>query len=141
MIDKTVFQKMIDREIKVPVLYEDDHTFVFLDDFPIDKGHCLVIPKTPYIHIWDMPESEYVDLQKIVRKMAIQMKDKLGKDIAIFQRNGHDAGQEVMHLHVHLLPRFETEETKPVFNYSDPHAKIYSSEEEKQSFVEKLKLG
>ncbi len=141
MSEKTIFQKIIDKEIPAEVLYEDEQVFVFLDAFPVDKGHTLVIPKKPYVCIWDMPAHEYMYLQSIVQRVAHNMREMIGKDIAIFQRNGRDAGQEVMHLHVHLVPRFNTEHTKPIFSYADPETKVYESEEEKQSFAEKLSLS
>ena len=140
MSEQTIFQKIINREIPADMLYEDDRVVAFLDAFPMDKGHTLVVPTTPYVHIWDMPEEEYLYLCGIVHRLVRQMREKLGRDVAVFQRNGTDAGQEVMHVHVHLVPRYENEKTRPLFHYLDSEALVYQSEEERQSFVQKLSL-
>jgi histidine triad (HIT) family protein len=47
-IEKTIFEKIIDREIPANILYEDEKTVVFLDAFPFEKGHLLVVPKKVY---------------------------------------------------------------------------------------------
>jgi histidine triad (HIT) family protein len=48
---KTIFEKIISREIPSTIIYEDDLTIAFLDAFPFEKGHILVVPKKPYAQI------------------------------------------------------------------------------------------
>jgi histidine triad (HIT) family protein len=48
---KTIFEKIISREIPSTIIYEDDLTIAFLDAFPFERGHILVVPKKPYAQI------------------------------------------------------------------------------------------
>jgi histidine triad (HIT) family protein len=86
--EKNIFEKIIDREVPAAIIYEDDQVISFLNAFPFDDGHVLVIPKKVYKTIFDMPEDEYLYLQKIILKNAKNIREKTGKDIAIYQRNG-----------------------------------------------------
>jgi histidine triad (HIT) family protein len=133
--ERTIFEKIIDKEIPVGIIYEDEKAIAFLDAFPFSKGHVLVVPKKPYKTIFDMPEEDFLYLQKIVLKVAGNMRKLTGRDIAIFQRNGIDAGQEVPHVHVHVLPKYQSETENPVFNYGPGEA---LSEENKKYFKELL---
>lgn len=142
MSEKTIFEKIIDREIPADFLYEDEEVAAFLDAFPFEKGHVLVVPKKPYVSIWEMTNKEYTHLQSVVHDLTVNMKNSLDLPIAIYQRNEHGAGQEVPHVHVHLVPRYTTEQERPIFNdIGKGRLAGYESKEEKQSFVEKLKLG
>lgn len=141
MSEKTIFEKIIDREIPASFLYEDDHVAAFLDAYPFEKGHVLVIPKKPYVSIWEMSQNEYEHLQGVVHAMAVRIKETLGIPVAIYQRNERGAGQEVPHVHVHLVPRFTLEQERPIFNdIGEGRLTGYDSPEEEQSFVEKLTL-
>lgn len=104
---ETIFDKIIKREIPASVVYEDKHTLAFLDIMPFEKGHTLVIPKKHYKTIMDMPEQEYLELQKVVLKLAKHFREVLKCDVNIWQNNGHKAGQEIMHVHFHVVPRRE----------------------------------
>ena len=104
---KTLFTKIIEREIPAEIIYEDEKTIVFLDIFPFEKGHCLVVPKIPYETIFEMPEKDFIDLQKIVFKISNHLKDKLNCGINLIQNNLKIAGQEINHVHFHIIPRKE----------------------------------
>jgi histidine triad (HIT) family protein len=102
---ETLFTKIVKGEIPSFKIYEDEDHFAFLDIVPFEKGHTLVIPKIPYETIMEMPEQEYVELQKVVRKLAIHYEKTLGCGINIWQNNKEIAGQEVPHVHFHIVPR------------------------------------
>lgn len=90
------------------MLYEDDEVLAFLDIRPLNEGHTLVIPKEHYETIYYMPESLVCHIYKIVKRFAIIVKNVTNADgITIIQQNGHAAGQEIYHLHVHVVPRYE----------------------------------
>jgi len=101
----TLFTKIISREIPASIIYEDENHIAFLDINPLEKWHTLVIPKKEYIMILDMPEEEYLALQKIVLKVAKHIEKKLWGGINIFQSNKAIAWQEIMHVHFHIVPR------------------------------------
>ena len=136
MKEKTLFEKIIDREIPADIIYEDDNHIVFLDINPFEKGHVLVVPKKPYETIMDMPEHEYAELQRLVHRMAMHMNQQLGGGINVHQNNYPISGQVVPHVHVHIIPR---NNDKHVYT-SGNHEGAYINDQEKASFVEKLKL-
>ena len=125
--EKTIFEKIIDRDIPASIIYEDEDTIAFLNAFPFEPGHVLVVPKIPYETIFDMPELAYLQLQKIILKVATKIKEETGNDIAIMQRNGKNAGQEVPHVHFHIIPRTKPESEKALFN--DNKGDLISNEE------------
>lgn len=102
---ETLFTKIVKREIPSFKIYEDQDHFAFLDIVPFEKGHTLVIPKKPYETIMEMPELEYLELQKIVRSIAIHYEKTLKCGINIWQDNKEITGQEVPHVHFHIVPR------------------------------------
>jgi histidine triad (HIT) family protein len=80
----------------------------FLDIRPLSKGHTLVIPKEHYVTIFEAPEKLVAQLHRIVKRVAFAVREVTKADgVSIIQQNGKAAGQEVFHLHVHVIPRFE----------------------------------
>lgn len=110
MADETIFTKIINKEIPSSIIYEDDKHLAFLDIFPFEKGHTLVIPKKHFKTIFDMPEKEYLELQKIVLKVAKHLENELNCGVNIVQNNKKIAGQEINHVHFHVIPRLEKKE-------------------------------
>ncbi len=138
--EKTIFEKIVLREVPAQIIAEDDKNIAFLDAFAFDKGHTLVIPKFPYKNIFEMPENDFLNLQKFLKKVATHIFQKTKKDIAIFQRNGKDAGQEVPHVHFHILPRYQTEKENPIFNDTHKVNSPYKNDDEKKEFFKLLKM-
>jgi len=80
----------------------------FLDIRPLNIGHTLVIPKEHYVDIFDIPEFELSKVHIISKHIAPAIKIATNADgISIIQQNGKAAGQDIFHLHVHVVPRFE----------------------------------
>ena len=102
-----LFCKIIKKEIPAAVLYEDDHVVAFLDIQPRTTGHTMVIPKYHAPRIVDLPDEEVCAVFLAVKRVAKLLTDKLGSDGATIGMNqGRASGQEVDHLHVHLMPRW-----------------------------------
>jgi histidine triad (HIT) family protein len=104
MIEKTIFKKIIDREIPADIVYEDDLCLAFRDINPQAPVHLVVIPKKeiPKIDaLADEDEAVVGHLFVAIRKIAAQL--GLDGGYRVVTNNGPDAGQEVMHLHFHLL--------------------------------------
>ena len=99
-----IFCKIILKEIPTKILYEDDDTISFLDTFPITKGHTLVIPKKHFPQIQDMPENVNQKLFDTVHKI-IPKTDSVKGSTLVLIHNGKESGQEIMHVHIHLIPR------------------------------------
>jgi histidine triad (HIT) family protein len=80
----------------------------FLDLRPINLGHSLVVPKAHYIDIFDIPENELCNVHKVSKLISQAiMKATEADGISIIEQNGKSAGQDIFHLHVHVVPRFE----------------------------------
>lgn len=131
----TLFTKIIQGEIPSYKIYEDENHFAFLDIAPFEKGHTLVIPKKEYATIFDIPEDEFVELMKVVKKIATHYKEVLGVDINIIQNNGSLAHQEVEHLHFHIIPRKENKKLYALENG------VKYLEDEAENFMNRLRLN
>ncbi len=87
---------------------------VFLDIRPLNMGYTLIIPKTHYVDIFDTPEYELGQIHKIAKKMSFAIRKTTDADgISIIQQNGKAAGQDIFHIHVHVVPRFEGQKLPP----------------------------
>ena len=91
-------------------MYEDEKNLAFLDIYPIFKGHTIVIPKTHYLNLEEIPETELTEIYKVVKKLATLIHAKLEIDgYNILQNNFEAAGQVIQHFHVHIIPRSEND--------------------------------
>ena len=108
MIEGCVFCKIVAGELPATKVYEDEDTLAFMDIGPVVQGHVLVIPKSHYDPITKTPPEVLQKLITIVQKIAQAQCGGLGADgINIAQANGSVAGQEVPHIHFHVIPRFK----------------------------------
>src|SRR3989338_11384288 len=102
-----IFCKIVAGEMDSAKVYEDADVLAFIDVFPMTKGHCLVIPKQHVENIHDIAEESLKNISSVSQKISRKIKDNLGADgIRISQSNGKAAGQEVMHYHLHIIPRY-----------------------------------
>ncbi len=132
-----IFCKIITKEIPVKILYEDDYSIAFLDAFPVAKGHTLVIPKEHHAKIQDLPTEINQKLFETVHKM-INKVDLLQGSTLVAIHNGKESGQEIPHVHVHLIPRSSNDSAGPVHSmFKD---KIELSDSEFDSLVNELKI-
>jgi histidine triad (HIT) family protein len=105
-MNKTIFQKIIDREIPAEIVYEDDNYIAILDIFPKSKGHTLVISKEPYRWVNDVPNfGEYFEIAK---KVALAIEKALAATYISYQTYG----VEVPHAHIHIVPRYNLSEER-----------------------------
>jgi len=106
--ESCLFCKIVRGEVPASVIFEDKFTMAFMDIFPISKGHCLLIPKQHYENML------YVDT-KVAKHLAVRLAELTRKVHSEFEpdgiinviANGVGAGQEVPHLHIHVIPRNE----------------------------------
>ena len=112
--DDNIFAKILRGEIPSEKLYEDEETFVFMDIMPRADGHCLVIPKTPCRNILDASPAQMAACMATVQKMAKAVMTAFGAGgVTLQQFNEAVGGQEVFHLHFHILPRHEGVALRP----------------------------
>lgn len=110
-MEECIFCKIIKGDIPCIKVYEDDNFIAFLDIRPISKGHTLLIPKKHYTNIFDIDSEDVLKWYfPAIQKVAIAVKKALNADaINIGMNNGEIAGQIVMHPHVHIIPRFQSD--------------------------------
>ncbi|MCF7817696.1 MAG: HIT family protein [Kiritimatiellales bacterium] len=107
-MNNCIFCKIVNHEIPATVVYEDEDVLVFMDIGPIIKGHALVVPKDHFDSVLETPENVLAKLHRAAKRIAVAQMNGLGADgVNIVQNNGKAAGQEVPHMHVHVIPRFE----------------------------------
>jgi histidine triad (HIT) family protein len=105
-----IFCKIVNKEIPATVLYEDDDVLVFMDIGPIIKGHVLVISKKHYDPVTETPDEILTKLHLTAKRIAQAQMNGLEADgVNIMQNNGKASGQEVEHIHVHVIPRFDND--------------------------------
>lgn len=101
-MSKTIFSKIVDREIPAHIIYEDELTMAFLDIEPLTEGHTLVICKEPYDHIDDCPPELYAAIFATVQKVTKLLRARLDPIRVGLVVHGF----EIPHAHVHLVPLF-----------------------------------
>ncbi len=106
-MDDCIFCKILNKEIPAAKVFENDHVLAFLDIMPVNKGHCLVIPKMHFETLDDVPDTELAELMKGVKKTAKAVMNIVSAQGYNVQMNNHKAaGQMVPHAHIHIVPRF-----------------------------------
>ena len=100
-------------EIPARILGESGGALAMLDAFPLARGHSLVIPKAHYERIQDMPPGVGDAVFGLVRRLAGGV-DRMAGSTLVAVHNGRGSGQEVPHVHVHLIPRAEGDGAGPV---------------------------
>lgn len=107
MKNNCVFCAIAEGEIPSFKVYEDDLVLAYLDINPFTKGHTLVIPKVHTAGLLDTSDETLAAIISRVKKVASHLKERLPCDgFNILQNNGESAGQTVMHLHFHIVPRY-----------------------------------
>jgi histidine triad (HIT) family protein len=104
MSQKTIFQRIIDREIPADIIYDDELCLAFRDIAPQAPVHVLVIPKKPIVSLDDLSDSDKQligHLHAVVRDLARQL--GLTGGYRVVSNCGPDGGQSVDHIHFHLL--------------------------------------
>jgi histidine triad (HIT) family protein len=100
----TIFAKIIDREIPADIVYEDDQCLAFRDINPQAPVHILLIPKKPIARLVDSGAEDRDLLGHLLFRAGVIAREQgVGDAFRLVLNNGAGAGQEVFHLHVHIL--------------------------------------
>ena len=107
-----LFCDILDGKIDGHFLFEDDTHVAFLDRYPIDVGHSLVLPRKHHEQITDMTPEDVGIVFALVPKIAKAILEATGADaFSIGQNNGRAAKQIVPHVHIHIIPRYNSKGT------------------------------
>lgn len=123
-------------EIPAKIIEKTNKSLAFMDAFPLAKGHSLVIPKNHYEKMQEIPPEENAELFETVRKVLSKV-DKLTNSTLVALHNGKDSGQEIPHVHIHLIPRSKEDSAGPVHSMFKNRPKL--SDKEFNELLEKLK--
>tara|TARA_B110001454_G_scaffold41110_1_gene40423 strand:- start:53 stop:409 length:357 start_codon:yes stop_codon:yes gene_type:complete len=115
---------------------ETENSIAFLDAFPVSYGHTLVIPKNHYEKVQDMTDNDNNDLFDTMHKVISKV-DKLTGSTLLAIHNGKDSGQEIPHVHVHLIPRESHDQAGPVHSMFKNRPKL--SDDELDQLCAKIK--
>jgi|SRR3954471_4418330 len=103
-MSKTLFEKIVAREIPAQIVYEDDLVIAFRDIKPAAPVHVLIVPKKPITRIAEAGPADHAVLGHMMLKAA-EVAGQLGltSGFRLVVNNGPDAGESVPHLHMHIL--------------------------------------
>jgi len=133
-----VFCKIVNKELPCYKVYEDDFVLAFLDVNPVVIGHTLIIPKKHYENIFDIDSEVFQRIAEVSRVIAKKMVDNLDDvcGVNLFQSNGKVAEQVVMHSHLHLIPRRESDS----FRINDSMKSVKLEDNQFKNILEKIKI-
>lgn len=130
-----IFCKIVEQDIPATVVYEDEDVLVFMDIGPIIKGHALVISKKHHVSVTETPDELLAKMHVTAKHVAEAQMNAFDADgVNIMQNNGKASGQEVPHIHIHVIPRFEDDG-----HYWNWNAKKYDDLDEIKYLAGKLR--
>lgn len=102
----TIFTRIIRGEIPCHRVFENERVLAFLDINPLAEGHTLVVPKRQVQRLDQLPPDEAAEIARHLGRIAARVVAVTGAEgYNILQNNGRAAGQEVPHVHFHIIPR------------------------------------
>ena len=105
---ETIFTKILRNEIPCHRIYEDDLVLAFLDINPVSKGHVLVIPREPAETLDKLSEDAAAAIGRALPRIARAVMAATGaQHFNILQNNGALAHQAVLHVHFHVIPKYD----------------------------------
>lgn len=103
-----VFCKIVAKQIPATVVHEDEHTLAFMDIGQVNPGHVLVAVKKHAENIFALDDAQAAAVFRAAARVARAIRSAFEpQGLSVYQANGAAAGQTVMHLHLHLVPRHE----------------------------------
>ena len=107
-----IFCDILDGTRNGHLVYEDQDHIAFLDKYPIDDGHTLVIPRKHHEKITDMDSNDVGKIFSLIPKIAKAVLAGAGADaFSLAQNNGKAAKQIIPHVHIHIIPRYNNKGT------------------------------
>ncbi|MCD6464375.1 HIT domain-containing protein [Candidatus Woesearchaeota archaeon] len=138
MMNGCVFCDVAKNRIKTWTFYEDKLIKAFFDIHPANLGHSLIIPRKHYSSIVEVPDSVLLNMFSLAKKLILTYREVLSiKDFNILLSEGREAGQEIPHVHVHIIPRFAGDGV--VFNWKEKNELTTQFPRLQKEIQEKLK--
>jgi histidine triad (HIT) family protein len=140
-MSQSLFERIVAGALPSHRVYEDAHAFAFLDIGPVSRGHTLLIPKRCYVELDEVPPEVAAALGVALPKLVAAVKAATGcAGVNVLQNNGTAAGQAVMHVHFHLIPRYaEGSPEKERFRFDWPAGTL--SDDDAAELVHKIQAA
>ena len=116
-----IFCMIANHEINSSIIYEDEQVVAFLDLSQVTKGHTLVVPKKHYENVLECDSETLGHVIKITQMLSKRIMERMNaKGVNILNNCNEVAGQSVMHMHFHIIPRYsENDAIEIKFNESE----------------------
>lgn len=104
MSTKTIFKKIIDKELSADIVYENERIIAFNDIHPVAPVHILICPKKTIASLQEVEEADWsvvVEALQVAQQLAARF--GIEKGYRLLTNNGSAAGQTIYHLHFHLI--------------------------------------
>jgi histidine triad (HIT) family protein len=138
MSNNCVFCKIAKGDIKPHTVFEDEKTLAFLDANPLAKGHTLIIPKIHVSKLEKLDANTVEAFFRTIHKMITPIQNAVGAQATtIVINNGKESGQEIPHVHAHIVPRFKGDKVGSIDSMMGRRPKI--SQEEMQKITESIR--
>ena len=109
-MEDCIFCKIGAKEIPAKIIYEDEDVFASLDIHPRSPGHTMVIPRIHAPNLFELSDNKIEPVFKAVKKVMKILKNRLDPDgFTVGINQGVAGGQEVNHLHIHIMPRWKSD--------------------------------
>jgi histidine triad (HIT) family protein len=129
MSEDCIFCGIVDGEIPSHTVSETDGALAFLDANPLSRGHTLVIPKTHHETLADLTPQAAHHLYELLHETVPAVEAAVDADAStVAFNNGEAAGQEVPHVHAHIVPRFAGDGGRPIHALIDERPDIDDDE-------------
>ncbi len=139
MSSNCVFCKIVKGDIKPHTVFEDEKTLAFLDANPLAKGHTVVIPKTHVSKLEKLDEDTAEAFFCTIHKMIAPIQESVGAQATtIAINNGKESGQEIPHVHAHIVPRFKDDKGGSLHSIMGSRPRI--SQEEMRKIAENIRI-
>lgn len=138
MTNDCVFCRVLSGELESSVVAEAENAVAIMSTDQINPGHVLVIPRRHAAQLGDLTEGEAAEVFRLVHRVALAL-PKSGlrcEGYRVSQVNGAAAGQEVFHVHFHLVPRFRGEAVRMCVLVDEERPRY--SREELNQFAERI---
>ena len=137
MNSNCIFCKIVKGDIKPKIVFEDEQTLAFLDAYPLAKGHTLIIPKIHVTKLEKLDNNTAEAFFRTIHRMIVPIQKAVSAQATtIAINNGKESGQEIPHVHAHIIPRFKGDKGGSIHSIMKYRPRI--SQEEIQKIGEKI---
>ena len=124
-----IFCKIATGKIPAQVIAQNERAMALLDAFPLAAGHTLVIPKSHYAKVQEMSREDAAAVFEMTQKVASAVESGSQANAStIAIHNGREAGQEIPHVHVHIVPRKAGDGAGPIHSMFKNRPKLGAQE-------------